>query len=293
MGADPNMGIESTAEAGKWSPLVVASDDGFKQCVQLLLDNNANPNISGPTEIGTPLRYAAVKGHLDICRLLLLGGAEPNSSLINPPILIQIITDYAASDNQLEVFDLLLEHNADVNAKDSDGVPVLIHAVKSNSQGDSFVRRLLEHDADVNILDSDNNGALYYAAENGHQELVELLLEKNAAVNQVSTAGVTPLYFAVPEPEIARVLLEKGADPDLARSYGFTALMFAAWFKHTETLEYLLKHNASVDLEYSGDDEDLKGWTALTVSNSRSGCFVYYNPCRKSHDRRLSPKLVY
>lgn len=265
LGADPNMRIEPTDGPGKWSPLVVAADDGFKQCVQFLLDKKANPNIVGPTDIGTPLRYAAVKGHLEICELLIARGAEPNSPLINPPILIQIITDYTATQNQLEIFDLLLEHNADVNAKDSDGVPVLVHAAKSN-QSDAFIRRLVDHDADVNILDSDNNGALYHLAENGHQYLVELLLEKGAAVNQVSTGGTTPLYFAVPEPEVVRILLEKGADPDLGRSQGFTALMFAAWFNHIDTLKYLLKHNVSLEQEYNGDDEELKGWTALNVS---------------------------
>ncbi|KAK2595807.1 hypothetical protein QQS21_006571 [Conoideocrella luteorostrata] len=263
MGADPNMGIESGVMAGKWSPLVVAAEDGFEQCVQLLLSNKADPNLSGPFVAGTALRHAAVKGHMDVCRILVAHGADLNSSMIDPPILTQIINDYDANRDQLEMFDLFLELGAEVNAKGSDGVPVLIQAI-NKEENHAFARRLLDREeTDVNLLDSDNNGALYHAAEKGHQALVELLLEKKANVNQVSTAGETPLYYAVPKPEIVHVLLKNGADPDLGVCRGFTALMFAAWYSHTTTIEHLLKHNAAVDLEFKGEFEDFKGWTAL------------------------------
>ncbi|KAK5988121.1 Ankyrin-3-like protein [Cladobotryum mycophilum] len=265
MGADPDMGLKADAYCEKWSPLVVAADDGFKRCIQLLLEKKANPNISGPTDAGTALRYAALKGYIDVCRLLLDNGADPNSTFINPPILTQVMNDYTGNDKQLEIFDLLLSHNADANAKDGDGVPVLMHAVKS-TQAEVFLRKLLDHGADVNITDSSNETALYWASENHKHDLVELLLEKNPDVNIVSSSGVTALYYAVPEEGIVRMLLEKGGDPDISRSSGFTCLMYAAWFSHIETIEHLLKHNATLELVYDADDEDLKGCTALSLA---------------------------
>ncbi|KAK7409059.1 hypothetical protein QQX98_008763 [Neonectria punicea] len=261
MGADPDMGIPKDDSLKTWSPLVTASDDGYQRCVRLLLDGKANPDISGPS--GTPLRYAAIRGHMDVCNMLLASGADPNSSLIDPPILSQVINNYDSSENQLEMLDLLLSHNADANAKDSVGTPVLIYATRS-SQKEILVRRLLDHGADVNILDSENNSALYHTATELDCKLVKLLLERNAKVNCVSLQGSTPLYQAIPEPQIVRMLLERDADPNLARSSGFTALMFATWFKHTETMELLLQHNAKVNEEYNGTGEDRKGWTALT-----------------------------
>ncbi|UKZ73022.1 hypothetical protein TrVFT333_000661 [Trichoderma virens FT-333] len=269
LGADPNMGIKPDDPPQKWSPLIVAVDDGYEKSVKLLLDKKANPNIPGPSQWGTALRYAAVKGHLNICRMLVDGGADPNSTLIQPPILTQIITDYEGSENQMEIFDFLISHSADVNAKDAAGTPVLIHACRSNQRMD-FVQRLLDHGADVNILDSDNESALYVAALDREEALVKLLLEKGAKVNEMTTSGLTPLYFAIPEPDIVRSLLENGADPDSSKNAGFTSLMHAAWFSYTESLELLLDHNADIELAYDGDDENQKGWTALSCAVSQA-----------------------
>ncbi|KAH6609616.1 hypothetical protein Trco_002962 [Trichoderma cornu-damae] len=267
MGADPDMGIKPDDSPEKWSPLTVAIDDGYEKCVKLLLDKKADPNLPGPSTWGTALRYAAVKGHLTICQMLIDSGADPNSPLIAPPILTQIINGYEASERQLEVFDCLLSHNADVNAKDSDGTPVLFHAIKSNQSGE-FAKRLLDHGADVNAVNSDNQSALYMATLDRDENLTKLLLERGANVNELSTSNITPLYFAVPDPAIVRMLLENGANPDISKNAGFTPLMFAAWFSHDETLELLLDHDAALELVYDGDDESQHGWTALACAAS-------------------------
>ncbi|RFU77308.1 ankyrin 1 [Trichoderma arundinaceum] len=269
MGADPDMGIKPDDPPDNWSPLTVAIDDGYEKCVKLLLDKKANPNLPGPSTWGTALRYAAVKGHLNICQMLVDSGADPNSPLISPPILTQIINNYEATERQHEIFEFFLSHNADVNAKDSDGTPVLIHA-SATGQIDEFIQGLLDHGADVNVLNSDNQSALYTATLNRNYELTKLLLEKGANVNEMNTSNITPLYFAVPETEIVRLLLEKGADPDSSKNAGFTSLMHAAWFSYDETMELLLDHNASLELVYDGDDENQVGWTALACAVSHA-----------------------
>ncbi|TFB03946.1 Ankyrin-3 [Trichoderma ghanense] len=253
MGADPHMGIKMDDPPEKWSPLVAAIDDGYEKCVRLLLDKGANPNLPGPSTNGTALRYAAVKGHLNICQMLIDSGADPNSPLIEPPILTQIITDYEASERQMEVFDFLLEHNADVNAKDASGTPVLIHAC-TKGQKMEFTQRLLDHGADVNLLDSQNQSALYMATCDSEDELAKLLVEKGANVNEVSADNLTPLYYAVPDPDTVRILLEKGADPNRSNKGGFSCLMYAAWFNHSESAELLLEHGAEIEATYDQDD---------------------------------------
>jgi ankyrin repeat protein len=269
MGADPDMGIKPDDPPENWSPLTVAVDDGYEKCVRLLLDKKANPNLPGPSMWGTALRYAAVKGHLNICQMLVDSGADPNSPLIVPPILTQMITDYEASERQLEIFDFLLSHNADVNAKDASGTPVLIHAVESD-EGDEFVRRLLDHGADINILNSDNQSALYTATLKKKESLTKLLLEKGANVNEISTNNVTPLYFAIPDSDIVRLLVENGVDPNIGKNAGFTSLMHAAWFSYDDSMELLLDHNVSLEEVYDGDDESLNGWTALSCAASHA-----------------------
>ncbi|KAM0254706.1 hypothetical protein ACHAQJ_006487 [Trichoderma viride] len=269
MGADPDMGIKPDDPPENWSPLTVAVDDGYEKCVKLLLDKKANPNLPGPSLWGTALRYAAVKGHLNICQMLVDSGADPNSPLISPPILTQMITDYEASEKQLEIFDFLLSHKADVNAKDSSGTPVLIHACTSD-QSNEFVRRLLDHGAEIDIMNSEDQSALYTAAQDKNEDLTGILLDRGAKVNEISTSNITPLYFAVPDSAIVRLLVENGADPNIGKNAGFTPLMHAAWFSYDETMQLLLDHNASLEEVYDGSDENQKGWTALSCAASHA-----------------------
>ncbi|KAL6878817.1 ankyrin repeat-containing domain protein [Trichoderma novae-zelandiae] len=268
MGADPHMGIKMEDPPEKWSPLLVAIDDGYENCVKLLLDKGANPNLPGPSVLGTAIRYAAVKGHLGICEMLVDSGADPNSPLIEPPILTQVITDYEASERQMEVFDFLLSQNADVNAKDASGTPVLIHACTS-TQKVEFAQRLLKHGADINLLDSLNRSALFVATRDKEGELAKLLVDKGANVNEMNSDNLTPLYYAVPEPDIVKLLLEKGADPNKSGKGGFSCLMYAAWFNHSETAELLLEHGAKIDEAYEEDDSN-QGRTSLYFAVSES-----------------------
>ncbi|KOS23162.1 Ankyrin-3 [Escovopsis weberi] len=244
LGADPDMGIKADEDRRDWSPLVVAADDGYERCVQLLLEHNADPNLPGPTENGGALRYAAVNGHLGVCKLLLEQRANPNSPSINPPILTQVLQWFQGTKNQEEIFELLLSHGADPNAKDDEGEPLLLAAV--NGCMGLFVQKLLDHGADVEITNPANNTALSYAASKQQEEIVDMLLAKNANPNVPDKTGYTALYYAVPSDNIVKKLLEKGADPNAFRG-DFTCLMYAAWTNQRQTIQLLLEHNASLE----------------------------------------------
>jgi hypothetical protein len=81
---------------------------------------------------------------------------------------------YYASDIGLEaVVQQLLEHHADVDAKDSNGATALYWAATNGHE--AVVRLLLEHHADIDAKDGDGATALYRAAGNGHETVVRLL----------------------------------------------------------------------------------------------------------------------
>ncbi|KAM0415652.1 hypothetical protein ACHAPT_013402 [Fusarium lateritium] len=278
MGADPNMGIPpGPGDDEQWVPLVVASDDGLEKCVRLLLDNGANPDISGPS--GTPLRWAASSGHLEVCNMLLAAGADPNSELLKMPILHQIYQS-TPKDRLLRILDRFLELGLDVNAKNSNGDTTVLFAmytwpakfedfkVKFMADHDRLVatRKLLDHGADPNIINNHGSSPLYRAVIHERYEVVELLLERGANIDQVDL-NVTPVMGAVERPEILRLLLEKGANPDLGKRFGETPLIYSVEGGLTESVELLLEYNASIDLEYDSEAEHasqhLAGWTAL------------------------------
>lgn len=300
-GADPNMGIpkgEIPEDDRKWSPLTVAAMYGFLQCVTLLLEAKANPDVCSPGAQGTPLGHAAVGGGIETCRLLLEQGADPNSPLINPPLLCQVINNSSAMEaSRLNVLRLLLEHGANANAKDAEELTPLIYASLQDN-GTVFAEALLDHGADIDLGARNGASALYYAAEGGKAAMVELLLKRKANTNQITNFGNTPLYPAVDNARIVQMMLESGANPDLGSGAILTPLMQAAYNDRDESLERLLDHNATIDLTYAkGEDDTYSGWTALScaVQGGAARCvkiLAERGANLRCHGAKLSPLMI-
>jgi ankyrin repeat protein len=77
-------------------------------------------------------------------------------------------------------------------------------------------RYLIDHGADINARDDDDYTPLYFAFK-GHVESVRMLLERGAAavINLRNTRGETPFHHAarLRHVEIVRLYLDHGADP--------------------------------------------------------------------------------
>ncbi len=110
------------------------------------------------------------------------------------------------------------------------------------------------------------------AAERGHLEMVDLLLDRGAPVDGVCgcPTSETPLWGAAVSAKHAcvRRLLERGADPNAAGAAGVTPLHAAAMRGDGELLEILLAHGADRtrrDLQgrTAADWADAKGYDAL------------------------------
>jgi cytohesin len=71
------------------------------------------------------------------------------------------------------VCEYLLQHGADVNAKQDEGYTSLMAAAEHGYTG--VVRVLLSHGADVTSKDDDGRTALSLAEKNGHTEAALLL----------------------------------------------------------------------------------------------------------------------
>jgi ankyrin repeat protein len=140
----------------------------------------------------------------------------------------------------------------------------LIEAVK---RGDvAAARLLLDRGADPNVrevvltkpsLADRNEGGkptladtvLMIAVQQGHIQLVKLLLRKGADVNGRGTAGFTPLIEAARRrrADLAKLLLGHGARPNQQSDDGDTALLFAANEGQTAMIDVLLDHGADIN----------------------------------------------
>lgn len=117
-----------------------------------------------------------------------------------------------------ETIDALIAMNADVTVKDKYGMTALMHHIKLNGDGGALSQSLLEKTKDANAIDErDSQGrtALHYAAFMGHLSAATQLIEFGADIDAQADNKLTPLSMAVSSNKLslARVLMEKGADP--------------------------------------------------------------------------------
>ena len=132
-----------------------------------------------------------------------------------------------------------------------------------------MVRFLIERGADVKIRTTGNNySVLEDAARYANAEIVQLLIEHGAEVNNADTMGMTPLLYAAmcDNAEAARMLIENGADMEASERYkGFTPLLYACHLLKTKIVTLLVEKGADVNAK------DKKGKTPLANACKKGG----------------------
>ncbi|MDQ0417561.1 ankyrin repeat protein [Croceifilum oryzae] len=111
------------------------------------------------------------------------------------------------------------------------------------NQDIEMVRALLEAGANTNHQDKNGLTALIDASYKGYGQIVDLLLQKDSDVNLVDyNFHTTALIAAVRgmELDIAKKLIQHGADPAVADIDGWTALHYAIYRKDIQMIETLV-----------------------------------------------------
>lgn len=134
--------------------------------------------------------------------------------------------------NQVATARLLIAAGADVNAKDAIADSPYLYA---GARGYLDILKLtLANGADLTSTNRFGGTALIPAAERGHVETVATLIEAGVAVDHVNRLGWTALLEAIILGEggprhvaIVKLLLDAGADPNLADGEGVSPLTHA------------------------------------------------------------------
>ena len=239
-GADPNA---SEANYGE-TALMWAASENHAAATRMLIEFGAKIDarsktmqfpqdrfgLEGVTTVlphgnWTALMYTARQGSLDAARALVEAGAALN--LADPDGATALVL--ALINGHYDTAALLAEKGADPNLADSAGMAALYAAVDMNTLGEVYgrpprkfaerrsaldlIKVLLEHGANPNA--QLKSPALFRAHTPGEGTLAE---------------GTTPLMRAAKNGDAAamRLLLDRGADPELKQKNGATALMLAA-----------------------------------------------------------------
>ena len=220
--------------------LMSALGSGHTETVRYLVglpdvDVNAANNRSW-----TSLRIAVTKNdkcHPEVVQMLNDAGAdiEAKDEQGRSPLLL------ACELGQLDALKMLVEAGAAVCATDSLGDACLILAA-SFGQTD-IVRYLVGlKEVDVNYQGGNNDTALHTAVDEGHHDVVEVLIDAGAHIDAKNSEACTPLYVACDDEKLAivKMLVKAGADVCVADNAGTTCLMSAAANGQTEIVRYLV-----------------------------------------------------
>ena len=131
---------------------------------------------------------------------------------------------------------LLASPKTDIEASANNGDTALM--IASYTRNVEAVKALLAHDAEVN---RHGWAPLHYAAVVGDVDIVKLLLDKSAYIDAESPNKTTPLMMAARggQSEVAKVLIEAGADVSLKNDQGLSAVDFALRSEHRDTAELI------------------------------------------------------
>ena len=207
----------------EWAiPLCYAVMGGNLAIVELLIERGATITPHS----GHLLDYAISEDRVEITKLLLENGADPNKA---PRIL----------DDNSEMSVLLKLHGVppkDINAQNHMGWPPLVYACRGdNGEHPEEIQRLLELGANIDIQNYKGKTGLHCAAKAGFLKIVNLLIEKGATVDATDKNGETPLFEAIrstiksgeKQRAALEALLVKGADPNVRNRKGLTPLQVA------------------------------------------------------------------
>jgi ankyrin repeat protein len=248
----------------------VQRDD--KVAVRSLVADRANINVA-QSDGTTALHWAVRHGDLTTADLLIKAGADVKAA--NRYGLTPI--HLAASNGHAAMIEKLLAAGVDPNFANAGGETVLMTASRTGNL--DAIRLLLARGANVNAKESERGQtALMWAVLENHTDAVKLLLARGADINAKTTArtikgeytparpaaasgpgiirqralptaegGMTSLLFAVRDGNapMTRLLLDAGADVQLASANDTSPLIIAILNGQTELASYLLNRGAN------------------------------------------------
>ncbi len=147
-----------------------------------------------------------------------------------------------------------LKHNKEINVRDNAGQTALFYAVRHKAERE-IVRQLVEAGADIQITDNNDRTVLMEALQHkASMEVILELLNHGASVNAQDDKGDTVLLMAAERgsPELVKVLLRAGADPDIANQAGKKAADLVKKNKNFSEQEKNLYHQAMLVISIIG-----------------------------------------
>ena len=243
------------------TPLHIAASVGHLENIQVLLDHGAKAdaeNVDGqiPLHLVSQHQYFLIE-NANVTGLLLQRGMDVNtrdSKQRATPL------HFASFRRLFEIALALLDHGADVNARNADDQTPL-HRVSLSQrrifqsgykEANRLAQLMLERGADVNVRDKDQATPLHLASYMSNLETARVLLDHGANIHAKNILGQTPLHIVSQgddfgsEPALVELLLSRGADVNARDNDQVTPFLLASFCLKHQIAEKLLQNGADV-----------------------------------------------
>jgi len=224
---------------------------GYVEGARLLLSHNANPDILDANQ-STPLHLTVpATQRLEMVKLLLAFKANPALMDIqgNTPLHKAVAQLYAP-----EIVETLIQAGAPVNAQNSKGDTPLIICARTEHY--EYARPLIEANAEIFKMNQAGENALKIALSKGYTAVDNIVLPSN--VNQSDDNSNSVLMTAVSlkaSPDVLKLILSKGADPNAKNKAQDTALHISVRQNYAQQGIVLLDANADI-FQYNAVQEN-------------------------------------
>lgn len=265
----------NAADPAGTTPLMYAATSGSVEAMSLLLDAGAGVNAQN-TFGSTALIWSATQ--LPKVRLLLDHGANVNIAAKTGRTALFVA---AMSEPSAAIAKMLIAKGADVKARDAFGNTMVNAAAVGNDL--ETLRIMVDAGVEVDAGGATGVTPLIFASYHGNLAAVKLLLSKGANVNAVARqpatfpvepprsgpialGRITPLLAAIPShPEVAKALLDAGADVNAKDVRNMTPLMIAVAtdYQDPALIRLLLERGADASAR-SGAAETARDWARKT-----------------------------
>lgn len=235
---------------------------------QLVTQERVEGWLADGADIDTELANAVLAADVARIKFLVGKGADLNKRDSQGYTALQS----AARQRKPKLITDLIALKADVNATDQDGYTALHHAVLRNSP--EAIAALMQGGADANTLTSTGYTPLALGILEDHYKSALALIEQGADVNSpIGDARLTPLMLASGKEgnklhlgagkqrverwnpkdpgalEIARALIDKGANVNAISETGVTAVILAASHNNAPIVGLLTQAGADVTIK--------------------------------------------
>lgn len=252
--------------------LMLAIDADNMDIVMLLLSLGADVNVANSNG-DTPLLLATAYGQLEIVKLLLGRGAEIDSrnKSGSTPLLAALagnsdsLSDWTSESysamsyddmiremffnaiisNDLRKVRMLIRHKL-VNINDginSSDTGLIVAAAQGKKK---IVKLLIAEGAKIDSADELGRTALDWAEASNRAEIAHILIA-NGAKHSYSPSAVKLWEARFGRTEIAKLLIDQGADTKIKNSDGGTALIIAAQLGDTDIMTRLIKSGVEIN----------------------------------------------